>query len=381
MCIIAFSIFYTIGYPLNNLICGFFYLGLGVAIINAILLIINKTEDVLNTKTIVVILFLLNLGLFFTYYLFIPFVYLAEFIYFIMVNKKKNKKLLTKRLIVFIAITLILPCILGFEFNVLQGMIHQKTSGTMAPTDIMKDIYRNSYSNFILFLPFIVLYFFNRIKKRQIDFNMIFFTTLILYIGFIFVLYKANLISAYYMFKNYYVLWLIMIYITCESIIELSSTKRGEDGTAIYTLIYILIFAVCYLFQNVQITKEIFNSKETVFDVMDIYGMNKTMITQLDKELNEEQLELIKYCYDNLDVNIENTILLAQERQIFWINSIIDQFSNEKDIRYLNRSNVKKIKNQEKDFEYVIELGKQNQLIENATIIYKNSSGTIYKLK
>lgn len=114
---------------------------------------------------------------------------------------------------------------------------------------------------------------------------------------------------------------------------------------------------------------------------MDIYGMNKTMITQLDKELNEEQLELIKYCYDNLDVNIENTILLAQERQIFWINSIIDQFSNEKDIRYLNRSNVKKIKNQEKDFEYVIELGKQNQLIENATIIYKNSSGTIYKLK
>lgn len=109
--------------------------------------------------------------------------------------------------------------------------------------------------------------------------------------------------------------------------------------------------------------------------------MNKTMITQLDKELNEEQLELIKYCYDNLDVNIENTILLVQERQIFWINSIIDQFSNEKDIRYLNRSNVKKIKNQEKDFEYAIELGKQNQLIENATIIYKNSSGTIYKLK
>lgn len=82
-----------------------------------------------------------------------------------------------------------------------------------------------------------------------------------------------------------------------------------------------------------------------------------------------------------MDVNIENTILLVQERQIFWINSIIDQFSNEKDIRYLNRSNVKKIKNQEKDFEYVIELGKQNQLIENATIIYKNSSGTIYKLK
>lgn len=366
------------------MICGFFYLGLGVAIINAIILIIDETKDVLNTKTIVMILFLLNLGLFFTYYLFIPFVYLAEFIYFIMVNKQKNKKILTKRLIVFIAITLMLPCILGFEFNVLQGMIHQKTSGTMAPTDIMKDegyIYRNSYSNFILFLPFVVLYFFNHIKKRQIDFNMIFFTTLILYIGFIFVLYKANLISAYYMFKNYYVLWLIMIYITCASIIEVSSTKRGEDGTAIYTLIYILIFAMCYLFQNVKITKETFNSKETIFDVMDIYGMNKTMITQLDKDLNEEQLELIKYCYDNLDVNIENTILLVQERQIFWINSIIDQFSNEKDIRYLNRSNVKKMKNQEKDFEYAIELGKQNQLIENATIIYKNSSGTIYKLK
>ena len=145
--------------------------------------------------------------------------------------------------------------------------------------------------------------------------------------------------------------------------------------------IYHLEEDACYIEIVDSKTKETFNSKETIFDVMDIYGMNKTMITQLDKDLNEEQLELIKYCYDNLDVNIENTILLAQERQIFWINSIIDQFSNEKDIRYLNRSNVKKIKNQEKDFEYVIELGKQNQLIENATIIYKNSSGTIYKLK
>ena len=119
---------------------------------------------------------------------------------------------------------------------------------------------------------------------------------------------------------------------------------------------------------------------KTIFDVMDIYGMNKTMITQLDKDLNEEQLELIKYCYDNLDVNIENTILLVQERQIFWINSIIDQFSNEKDIRYLNRSNVKKMKNQEKDFEYIIELNKQNQIIENATVIYQNGSGTIYEI-
>lgn len=128
------------------MICGFFYLGLGIAIINAIILIINKTKDVLNTKTIVMILFLLNLGLFFTYYLFIPFVYLAEFIYFIMVNKQKNKKILTKRLIVFIAITLMLPCILGFEFNVLQGMIHQKTSGTMAPTDIMKDESKFNFS-------------------------------------------------------------------------------------------------------------------------------------------------------------------------------------------------------------------------------------------
>ena len=69
-----------------------------------------------------------------------------------------------------------------------------------------------------------------------------------------------------------------------------------------------------------------------------------------------------------------------QERQIFWINSIIDQFSNEKDIRYLNRSNVKKIKNQEKDFEYIIELNKQNQIIENATVIYQNGSGTIYEI-
>lgn len=356
---------------------------MGIAIINTIILIVNSEKEVLNTKAITIILFLLNLGLFFTYYLFVPFIYAAEFLYFIIANKQNNKKIFTKKLILFIVITIIVPCILGFEFNVLQGIINHKTSNTMTATDIMKDegyIYRNSYSNFILFLPFVILYFFNNIRKKQIDFNMMLLMTILLYIGFIFILYKVELISAYYMFKNYYILWLIMIYITNACIVELCNTKKGTYVAVIFTLIYISIFEICYLFQNVKITKETFNSEETIFDVMDIYGMNKTMIMKLDKDLNEEQLEIIKYCYDNLDTDIENTILIARERQIFWVNSIINSFSDEKDIRYLNARNINKLRNQEKDFKYVIELDKQKELIKNATILYENSSGRLYKI-
>ena len=80
-------IIYVLGYPLNNMLFGYCYLGIGVLIINAIVAIMqdwSKMEETSGWKKIIV-MFLLCFELFFSYYLFTPAIYASIFI-----SKKEN---------------------------------------------------------------------------------------------------------------------------------------------------------------------------------------------------------------------------------------------------------------------------------------------------
>lgn len=96
------SIIYLIGYPLNNLLNGFYYLGIGCLFINAILYVMKYQDEK-------IIIFLLNTGLILSYSLFAPVVFISIFAYKLYKNYKNNKKILNKKVILDILITLVLP--------------------------------------------------------------------------------------------------------------------------------------------------------------------------------------------------------------------------------------------------------------------------------
>ena len=75
-----------LGYPLNSEISGFSYLSLGMNIIISIIIIIQYfLQNKINRTMVILILFLLNFGLFFTYYFFVPVVYISIFITIIII--------------------------------------------------------------------------------------------------------------------------------------------------------------------------------------------------------------------------------------------------------------------------------------------------------
>ena len=79
---IIFGVIYVLGYPLNAWISGFHYLMLGILYVQTILYIVKEREDINFDYTLITML-LLNFGLILSYSLFCPFVYLAQFIYYI----------------------------------------------------------------------------------------------------------------------------------------------------------------------------------------------------------------------------------------------------------------------------------------------------------
>lgn len=88
-------ILFVIGYPLNSVLWGFVYFHFELFIMLAIsgVLIDKKIKE----KNQILILSILNVMTSITYILFCPFVFLSEFIYFIIITKKEKEKLFTKK--------------------------------------------------------------------------------------------------------------------------------------------------------------------------------------------------------------------------------------------------------------------------------------------
>ena len=112
------TILCILGYPLNSLLFGFEYMSLSLTVILAIIEIIYLIgKDAINKNWYIIILFLLNFGLFCSYYMFVPFVYPSEWIYLCIISYKKDKKILTKSNIFILTITLLVPFFLGYIYH------------------------------------------------------------------------------------------------------------------------------------------------------------------------------------------------------------------------------------------------------------------------
>ena len=91
------SLIYIMGYPLNSFLFGFEYLSMGIFLICLIFdMVYYFKNNELKTGYIVLMFLLLNFGLFSAYYMFVPFVYSALWIYFCMHSYEKDKTIFSK---------------------------------------------------------------------------------------------------------------------------------------------------------------------------------------------------------------------------------------------------------------------------------------------
>ena len=83
--------------------------------------------------------------------------------------------------------------------------------------------YYDLYSNFVLLIPFILLYFWNVISKRKTDEYTL---MTILTVGIQFILYLMGYISLYYYNKNYNLLWLLCFAIMARVIADMDNSQN-----------------------------------------------------------------------------------------------------------------------------------------------------------
>ena len=404
------AIICTIGYPLNSFLFGFEYLTMGLLILCAIIdMVYYFDNEVLKLTYITLMFALLNFGLFCSYYMFVPFVYPALWIYFCIKNYQKTKKLITKEVMALCVIGLLIPFILGFIYCIEPNMyaIFIKDSANIggeysahlvnSALAVNGFIYINLYSNMLLLLPLTIYLFIVDAKENKLKKEGFLALLLILIIAFIELLLIGNAfgkVSTYYLSKNYFALWVVLAFTNYKALILLSEKKKFLPRIFIGLYIFIAIVYTC--FSDVRIVETTKNENENIFSVMEIFGANKTILRYKKEEFNQKELEIISYAKENLDFS-KRIEVVSEHKAYYWFYALVgytdrDELYQQRKILGQKLLEIKcynvdnKIK--EKKLDYVIYFNKsgrykdlENKIFKNAEVIYKNEAGGIVKYK
>ena len=386
-------------YPLNSLLFGFEYMSLSFVVVLAIIeVIFMLVEDKMKLSYSIIILFLLNFGLFCSYYMFVPFVYSAEWIYLCIYSYKKDKKILTKNNFLILTITLIVPFLLGYIYH-LEPSIYQiiinktldKESILNVPTSIISSgfnafgyIYTNLYSNFILLAPLALYILIKKFKENK--FISLLFVLNVIYIIILLIGRACDKVSYYYLSKNYFTLWIIMFILNYRALIYIFE----KDKRIPYLIVsfYIILLIIYLILVPSKMEHEEISSRENPFTIMDIYGTNKYILKECESEFSTLEIELLKKAVNEYDLK-QDYLILGDPEQIAWGYSFTREIKeNEvtKKIRGTRKFDYTFVEYKDllKNSKYVIYFKNtagykffEKDLLENAKVIYSNSIGGI----
>ncbi len=316
---LVLTIFYMLAYQLNSLFAGFSYLGVGLDIIIGII-IIMKSEIKTNYK--ISSLFLLNLGIMFSYYYFAPVLFLAEFWYILATNKKQNIKIFSKQNIFEILITLVIPGMIGVIYFIGYPLMQANNKafdyvGAIA-TDgfIYEDLIMNIFPYLLLSEVYIIYIAF---KKKNTFIDKLLYLTVIFTL-LIYMLMRLEFVSSYYYYKIYYMLFLVLT-VSSYEILKIFVDK-GKNVTIIVSGVLIIysfgIFSAMILDKN--------------WFVFDIYLTNGEEIKDDYALIKDKEFYLFEYYNNNINTMQNDDTLFCKTKgntgRDRWVYSITKNGNN-----------------------------------------------------
>ena len=221
------TFFFVLGYPVNSTYCGFTYLGMSLYVLAALLVFTDFfLKDEMEEKWLNI--FLLMIGahaIFQCYVLFMPTTFLAIGFAFL-VKQYQRERLISLQTIREGLEIFLLPVVLGLIYTYKDIFIGEDI--TVGEAFLAEGgIYKDLYSNFLFFMPLAIWGLIKLIKKEGNTFLSwfapIFFTqTIAMLIAGCY----YGMVSSYYYYKNYFVLWMLVFVLLVYGCSEMSPQTR-----------------------------------------------------------------------------------------------------------------------------------------------------------
>lgn len=245
----AVTMIYIFGYPYSDMIFGFVYLQMTITIVSYLILITNLyLESEKNNLMYIILMSLGCLGVGIGYTLFAPITYVAILIV-IMHKAYKEKWLVSKRFFHkdFLKVGLeifLIPSLFTIWFLIINPLIGGEHTSYASSLNVEGYIYRNLYSDFLLYIVFSIYGILISLKSKRINLNLnsILFILSTVYYAFFYILMIQNKVSTYYFYKINYLLWLLVLISFIIGILEMIDNEK--KFVISYLSVILILFVV-----------------------------------------------------------------------------------------------------------------------------------------
>jgi|AGTN01.3.fsa_nt_gi hypothetical protein len=245
-------------------------------------------------------------------------------------------------------------------------------------------IYRDLYSNFIIFIPFALYGLIKLLKGKEPNSAAISFIAMVLFTGALFVFGIYGKIAGYYYYKCYYVLWLLVFYLLVYGLFLLE--ERAKTLIVVYASVWALLAGLNFSGLEAKLVEKKLDFVPTAKSgtYFDIYNFNKWKL-QEDTRYDPEMMASFKYIDDHLLGNKNASVqCICYFENVFWYEAITNQrLNNEYWWKKAQETLIRELKNGTYDYAFVQKYDGTLFVLDELqgySIVFENDFGCVYLL-
>lgn len=384
---VIISCLYMLGYPYNNLIFGFNYLGMSIML--AIYLIWSTryylTEKMEKNYSIILIaLGCYSIGV--CYSLFAPVAFIGVCIAIFFHNYGKRKSNEHGWLLNFVIDCLkvfLVPFILVAFYSVF-GYFGEQGSDNSFSSGISREggIYRDLYSNFIFWIPFVVYDIYLIIKRRINNLEIYYLSLMVIFMIVLGYGGMVGKVSSYYYYKTYFFMSAIVFLMSYDAMLYLIEKNKPFTLISIGTYLMCGIVAISGIEGKIQNRNYLFAPSTKYMCYFDIYCVNNILSENIE-DYSDAKMDLYEFCSDEFPLEDYEQVIICSQLEDQNVFRGITQRLDENDYifwKYLSESEAESLGIKDKpDFgAYFSQLQSNDKLKEEMPFVFLYSSKDLY---
>ena len=385
---------YAFAYPYTSLLHGFSYLSVAIGFTTGLFFLAKLYgKQEVNFWVQLVLIVLMGVGIIYSYCLFVPALYafICIYVFIVDLKRKEEKSYLKffKKSTLLVTGTLLIVTILSIFYLVIPTFTDSDQNKLTDAIGFDGGIYKSLYQDFLFYIPFAILFIYRTIKTKKINFQTVALCviggqTLLCFVGLV-----AGIVSAYYYYKIYYIIWILLVEMAVEVMADIDDNKElyavAVSGLAIW--IAIVMFAVSGLEQRLQF------KRPTIFDTCKSYALsgiyydtNVAAITNINVSciVDANRVKLAEAMGEVEGMTLKNMLVGGMNTNCkAWIYVISRMECGGESINDLQKAVVETsvddwMEEEEKEY-FVLFTGDKYETTEDYELVFQNEAGVILK--
>lgn len=392
---IVFLLLYAFAYPYTSLLYGFSYLSVSIAFATGLFYLAKLYgEKEVNFWCLLPLISLMGIGIIFSYCLFVPalFSFICIYVFIKDFEKKEEKSILKifKKSTLIVTGILLLVTILAIAYLVVPTFTDSDQNKLTDAIGFVGGCYKSLYQDLLFYIPFVAIFVYKTIKEKKVNYQavalaLIFAQTLVCLVGLI-----CGIVSAYYYYKIYYIIWILFVQIAVEVMCDLTENKELMVALKAYTVVWLLIIiGALYGIEGKLLVKSPYAiDGPRLYLFAGIYydsNISATANINVSCLVNAKRIEIAEEMGRVEDMTLKNMLVGGMNTNSkAWIYVISGIESGGESINDLQKAIVETdledfMENEDKKYFVLFNESDEFENTEDYEVIFKNEAGYIFK--